>query len=58
MDANHDRYITAEELAAGLRAHGKEVKEETLERIVRHMDHDGDGRLSTQEFDKAFIGPC
>ena len=50
MDANRDRYITAEELAAGLRAHGKEVKEETLERIVRHMDHDGDGRAHQFSF--------
>ena len=50
MDADHDGSISVAELAAGLRAHGKVVEEQTLERIVRHMDHDGDGhaRQSSQ----------
>jgi len=54
-DANGDGMITVEEMTAALEANGMTMDEDTKKGLLE-MDKDGDGKVSTKEWLKNFLG--
>ena len=51
LDSNGDGYLSKEQLRAGFEARGDPLTDAELTTIVSIADVDGDGRISTSEFE-------
>jgi hypothetical protein len=57
LDGNGDGVLTLQELQRGLVALGVGVGAALLQLFLKHVDADGDGRVSVEEFMRAHAGP-
>ena len=46
FDANHDNFISRDELQTALRKLGNEPTDEDIDDMIREADKDGDGKIS------------
>ncbi len=57
LDTNGDGVLTSQELHRGLVALGVGVGAALLQLFLKHIDRDGDGKVSVEEFMRAHAGP-
>jgi hypothetical protein len=57
LDTNGDGVLTPQELHRGLVALGVRVGAALLQLFLKHVDRDGDGKVSVEEFMRAHAGP-
>ncbi|CAL8077362.1 unnamed protein product [Calicophoron daubneyi] len=56
IDKNHDGYLTEEEIRAAIAKIKRDVKSDTIKKVMEKMDKNKDGRVSMEEFLVAMRG--
>lgn len=56
IDVNSDRTLTKAELRAGIAAYtGKDINDDSVSKLIKEIDVDGDGDISYDEFTKNLL---
>ena len=55
IDVNKDGYLSKEEFAKILKSQNESISDEEIEKMMKVVDENGDGKIQFEEFVKAFV---
>lgn len=55
IDVNKDGYLSKEEFGKMLKSQNERISDEEIEKMMKVVDENGDGKIQFEEFVKAFV---